>query len=103
VHPDDIASVEAEQALLFERDRHTAEYRFRKKDGHYCWVSDEQHLIRDEKGQPFEIVGARSLRRACERRYRNSRGKRRLDLQKRDRTEIVAALEAIIARLKGSS
>ncbi|HET9273087.1 MAG TPA: PAS domain-containing protein [Methyloceanibacter sp.] len=58
VHPDDLASVEAEQALLFERDRHTAEYRFRKKDGHYCWVSDEQHLIRDAGGEPFEIVGS---------------------------------------------
>ena len=58
VHPDDMASVEAEQALLFERDRHTAEYRFRKKDGAYRWVSDEQHLIRDENGEPFEIVGS---------------------------------------------
>ena len=58
VHPDDLASVEAEQALLFERDRHTAEYRFRKKDGAYRWVSDEQHLIRDENGEPFEIVGS---------------------------------------------
>ena len=58
VHPDDIEFVEAEQALLFERDRHTAEYRFRKKDDHYCWVSDEQHLVRDENGAPFEIVGS---------------------------------------------
>ena len=58
VHPDDIDSVEAEQVLLFERDRHTAEYRFRKKDGHYRWVSDEQHLIRDENGEPSEIVGS---------------------------------------------
>jgi PAS domain S-box-containing protein len=58
VHPDDIEGIEAEQALLFERDRHTAEYRFRKKDGHYCWVSDEQHLIRDAKGEPLEIVGS---------------------------------------------
>jgi PAS domain S-box-containing protein len=58
VHPDDIESVEAEQTLLFERGKHTAEYRFRKKDGHYCWVSDEQHLIRDAKGEPLEIVGS---------------------------------------------
>jgi PAS domain S-box-containing protein len=58
VHPDDIDSVEAEQTLLFERDRHTAEYRFRKKDGAYRWVSDEQHLIRDENGEPREIVGS---------------------------------------------
>jgi PAS domain S-box-containing protein len=58
VHPDDIESVEAEQALLFEQDRHTSEYRFRKKDGLYRWVSDEQHLIRDEKGEALEIVGS---------------------------------------------
>jgi PAS domain S-box-containing protein len=58
VHPDDIEGIEAEQALLFERGRHTAEYRFRKKDGHYCWVSDRQHLIRDANGEPFEIVGS---------------------------------------------
>ena len=35
-----------------------AEYRFRKKDGTYCWVSDEQHLIRDRDGQPIEVVGS---------------------------------------------
>jgi PAS domain S-box-containing protein len=58
VHPDDLAAVEAEQALLFERGRHSSEYRFRKKDGHYCWVADEQHLIRDNKGDPLEIVGS---------------------------------------------
>ncbi len=58
VHPDDIEAVEAEQARLFEHDRHTAEYRFRKKDGGYRWVSDEQHLIRDENGEPSEIVGS---------------------------------------------
>jgi PAS domain S-box-containing protein len=58
VHPDDIDRIEAEQALLFEQERHTSEYRFRKKDGHYRWVSDEQHLIRDANGEPFEIVGS---------------------------------------------
>jgi PAS domain S-box-containing protein len=58
VHPDDIDRVEAEQAVLFEQDKHTSEYRFRKKDGHYRWVSDEQHLVRDARGEPFEIVGS---------------------------------------------
>ena len=58
VHPDDIEKVEAEQALLFEQERHTSEYRFRKKDGQYRWVSDEQHLIRDANGKPLEIVGS---------------------------------------------
>ena len=58
VHPEDLAAVEAEQAKLFEEGAHTAEYRFRKKDGAYCWVSDEQHLIRDHHGQPMEVVGS---------------------------------------------
>jgi PAS domain S-box-containing protein len=58
VHPDDLESVEAEQARLFEHGRHTAEYRFRKKNGTYCWVSDEQQLIKDAKGEPSEIVGS---------------------------------------------
>ena len=58
VHPDDLAEVEAEQAQLFETGAHSSEYRFRKKDGSYCWVSDEQHLIRDANGEPLEVVGS---------------------------------------------
>ena len=58
VHPEDLAAVEGEQAKLFEHGSHIAEYRFRKKDGTYCWVSDEQHLIRDHHGQPMEVVGS---------------------------------------------
>ena len=34
------------------------EYRFRRKDGSYCWVNDEQHLIRGIDGKPLEIVGS---------------------------------------------
>ena len=58
VHPDDLKTVEDEQARLFETGQHFAEYRFRKKDGTYCWVSDEQHLIRDPSGKPLEVVGS---------------------------------------------
>ena len=58
VHPDDFAAIDAEQAKLFENGRHTTEYRFWQKDGTYRWVSDEQHVIRDEKGDPLEIVGS---------------------------------------------
>ena len=43
---------------LFENGEHLVEYRFRKKDGSYCWVSDEQHLIRDASGRPIEVVGS---------------------------------------------
>src|SRR5262249_54798833 len=58
VHPEDLAEVEANQEQLFRSSQHAAEYRFRKKDGGYCWVSDEQHLIRDEDGNPLEVVGS---------------------------------------------
>ena len=58
VHPEDLPQVEAEQARLFEEGRHVAEYRFRKKDGIYCWVSDEQHLVRDRNGNPLEVIGS---------------------------------------------
>ena len=69
VHPDDLARVEAEQAQLFEKGQHSAEYRFRKKDGSYCWVSDEQHLTRDTEERPVEVVGSWSnidIRKAAE-------------------------------------
>ncbi len=58
VHPDDLETVEVEQAKLFKGGRHTTEYRFRKKDGSYVWLADEQHLIRDEAGEAVEIVGS---------------------------------------------
>ena len=58
VHPDDLPRLEAEMSALFERGQHVCEYRFRKKDGGYCWVNDDQHLIRDEAGEPSEVVGS---------------------------------------------
>jgi PAS domain S-box-containing protein len=58
VHPDDLPEVEAKQVELFRKGEHLAEYRFRKKDGSYCWVSDEQHLIRDPNGNSVEVVGS---------------------------------------------
>ena len=40
------------------RSWHSAEYRFCKSDGTYCWVNDEQHVIRDEKSGSAEVVGS---------------------------------------------
>src|SRR5262245_44246128 len=40
------------------KGRHTIESRFLKKDGSYCWVIDEQHLIRNRDGEPVEVVGS---------------------------------------------
>ena len=58
VHPDELARVEAESSNLYKNGRHTVEYRFRRKDGTYCWVNDEQRLIRDGDGQPLEVIGS---------------------------------------------
>ena len=58
VHPDDLPEIEAKQVELFRAGEHLAEYRFRKKDGSYCWVSDEQHLIQGQEGRPIEVVGS---------------------------------------------
>ncbi len=58
VHPEDLPAVEAEQAKLFDKGRHATEYRFRKMDGSYIWVSDEQYLLRGDGGEPVEIVGS---------------------------------------------
>jgi two-component system sensor histidine kinase/response regulator len=69
VHPEDLARVEVDQAELFQKGQHLSEYRFRKKDGSYCWVSDGQHLTRDNEGRPLEVVGSWSdidIRKAAE-------------------------------------
>ncbi len=59
VHPEDAAGVFAELPRLFEQGRHTHEYRFLHKDGSYRWMCDEMKLVRDEDGNPLEIVGYR--------------------------------------------
>jgi serine phosphatase RsbU (regulator of sigma subunit) len=50
--------VEAEQGKLFKTGHHATEYRFRKSDNSFCWVSDEQSLIQDADGSPIEVVGS---------------------------------------------
>ena len=58
VHPEDLPRVEAEQSEVFDKGAHLVEYRFQDKHGTYCWLSDEQQLVRDEAGQPVEVVGS---------------------------------------------
>jgi PAS domain S-box-containing protein len=57
VHPEDQARVSAEVAIIFQRERHSYEYRFRRKDGTYIWVRDEMKLVLDSDGKPLQIVG----------------------------------------------
>jgi PAS domain S-box-containing protein len=58
VHPEDLSRIEKDYARLFEEGRLANEYRFRKKDGSYCWISDDLQLLRNAAGDPIEVVGA---------------------------------------------
>jgi PAS domain S-box-containing protein len=56
VHAEDLPRIEAQFPRLLEEGQSVLEYRFRRKDGEYRWVRDEQRLIRNEAGDPFEVV-----------------------------------------------
>ena len=58
IHPDDASGVGAGFSNLFKKGHLINEYRFRRKDGSYCWVSDDLRVIYDEAGKPIEIVGS---------------------------------------------
>ncbi|MDR4471024.1 MAG: PAS domain S-box protein, partial [Nitrospira sp.] len=57
IHPDDRAYVLAGLSRIFEHGRHIHEYRFLHKDGTYRWLRDEVRLLRDEAGEPLELIG----------------------------------------------
>lgn len=57
IHPDDAPNVFNGLAWLFKHNYHSHEYRFKFKDGTYKWIYDELKLIRNESGDPLEIIG----------------------------------------------
>ncbi len=58
VHPEDLKMVLAEVEKARAENRHyNLEYRFRHRDGHYCWMLDRGVLSFDEDGQLSRIVG----------------------------------------------
>ncbi|PHV61077.1 PAS domain S-box protein [Cyanobacterium aponinum] len=57
LHPEDKERVFADVEQLFISNFITHEYRLRHKDGHYIWVADELILVRDNRGEPKEIIG----------------------------------------------
>ena len=58
VHQKDSERILGEFPRLFAEGHLSIEYRFRKKDGSYCWISDELQLIRSPAGDPQEVVGS---------------------------------------------
>jgi PAS domain-containing protein len=57
VHPNDLPRILSAMPRLFEEGHLTNEYRFRKKDGNYCWIGDDLYLVRNEAGDPVEVIG----------------------------------------------
>jgi len=57
LHPVDAARIPAHMETLFAKGEDSYEYRFLHKDGTYRWMLDKSRLVRDESGQPLEIVG----------------------------------------------
>ncbi|MHC4555987.1 MAG: PAS domain S-box protein [Planctomycetota bacterium] len=58
IHPDDKKHILDGLPAIFEKGNHTHEYRFLYKDGSYQWMLDEMRLVRDEQGNPLEIIGS---------------------------------------------
>ncbi|HBB33853.1 MAG TPA: hypothetical protein DDZ80_18040 [Cyanobacteria bacterium UBA8803] len=58
IHPQDAPRVFANLPRLFERGHHVHEYRFQHKNGQYRWIQDELKLVRDDSGNPVEMVGS---------------------------------------------
>ena len=58
LHPEDRESVLAKVPDLLAKGHLEREYRFRRPDGGYRWVRDEQKLLRSTSGRPAEVVGS---------------------------------------------
>ena len=57
IHPEDVPRIAAGLSQLFEQGHHVHEYRLLHKEGTYRWIRSELKLLRDETGNPLEIVG----------------------------------------------
>lgn len=59
IHPSDRQRIlEEEVSTLPDEGRLTLEYRIRHKDGKYRWLHSEVKLLRDEDGNPSEVIGS---------------------------------------------
>jgi PAS domain S-box-containing protein len=58
LHPEDASRVYKDLGSMIERGEGTTEYRFRHRRGHYLWIQDTFKVIRDNNGEPKELVGS---------------------------------------------
>ena len=57
VHPEDHKRVEKKYETIHKQGSIAAEYRWQCADGTYRWFHDQAVLIKDEQGNPKEIIG----------------------------------------------
>ncbi|KAB8335023.1 PAS domain S-box protein [Scytonema tolypothrichoides VB-61278] len=57
IHPEDLQQALVGVSKLVEQGHNSHEYRFLHKDGTYRWMYDQAKLVRDDAGEPLEIVG----------------------------------------------
>ncbi|MEQ8961149.1 MAG: PAS domain S-box protein, partial [Coleofasciculus sp. C2-GNP5-27] len=57
IHPKDINVILQELPRKLNQGNYSFEYRFLHADGTYHWLLDEGRLIRDQTGEPIEVVG----------------------------------------------
>lgn len=58
LHPGDTDRMAESLDQILAGDMSVYEYRLRHRDGRYRWIRDRTHLVRDDDGQPLEIVGS---------------------------------------------
>ncbi|WGV26050.1 PAS domain S-box protein [Halotia branconii] len=57
IHPEDLPDVFTELSKVLEQEQYKLEYRFLHQDGSYRWLYDKGKLLRDDTGNPLELVG----------------------------------------------
>ncbi|MCT7981936.1 PAS domain S-box protein [Laspinema sp. A4] len=57
VHPEESSCLQLGLTHLLESGKNRDEYRFQHQNGEWRWMRDEQKLVRDDAGNPLEIVG----------------------------------------------
>ena len=60
IHPDDRSAVDASifAAIDGQQTQWSHEYRFRKEDGEYAYVLDRAHILHDDNGTPYRMLGS---------------------------------------------
>src|SRR5207302_60226 len=87
VHPDDLPRVQSQFPRLLEAGHGVCEYRFRRKDGAYRWVRDEQRVLRNANGDPVEVVES----------WSDITERKQAEIALREQTAFVELLQAVAA------